>query len=587
MGHGPFSGGRYMRLCVMLAFALLTGSMQAQVSFNELLHANQQPQNWLTYGGTYSNDRYSLLTQVKTDNVKNLQLRWVWRPTTTPADEKMECTPIVVNGVLYATSMTSVVALDAVTGRQYWKFDRPFNEDDFPMQRMYLVNKGVAILGNTLFWTTGWDNHLIALDARTGHVKWEITVADWSKGYVMNLPPLVVKNEVIVGPATDDRGANCFLAAYDANTGKELWKTYTAPMSADDPVAKTWGGDTWKHGGSPIWNNGSYDPETNLVFYGTGNPNPVANGEQRSPGAKLDNLYSDSVVAVDADTGKLKWYYQFTPADEYDYDATQIPVLANIDWQGKPRKVMLWANRNGFFYVLDRQTGKFLMGKPFVKVLWATGFDKNGRPIRDPKHWPKPAEGILNSPGGQGGTNYYPPSFDPQTKLFYVSTWQNYEGFTGKEPIRPWKENHLYTGGGWWPGFGQTSPPADWPPAPPRRRVPGMSMRGGNGALKTPAEGYGAVDALDPKTGEKKWEFPMVNYTESGVLSTAGGVVFGGGKDGIFFALDAETGKPLWHVNVGDGSGGMGSGPMSYAVNGKQFIVTTGDNTMYAFALPD
>ena len=576
-----------MKLLALLTLALCTGSLQAQVSSNELLHADQEPQNWLTYGGTYANQRYSLLKQVSTDNVKNLQLKWVWTPTDSPAEEKMECTPIVVNGILYAASLTSVVALDAVTGRQYWKFERSFNEDEFPLQRMYMVNKGVGILGNTVFWTTGWDNHLIALDAKTGRVKWEVTVADWSKGYVMNVPPLVVKNEVIVGTATDDRGANCFIAAYDAKTGKELWKTNMAPNSADDPAAKTWGGDTWKYGGDSVWNDGSYDPETNLVFYGTGNPNPVANGSQRSPGSKLDNLYSDCVMALDADTGKLKWYYQFTPADEYDYDATQIPVLADIDWNGQPRKVMMWANRNGVFYVLDRVTGKFLMGKPFVKVTWMTGFDENGRPIRVAKYWPKPDDPILISPGGQGGTNYYPPSYDPQTGFFYLSAWVNYEGFSGKEPIRPWKLNHLYTGGGWWPGFGQTGPPPDWPPAPPRPRLPGASMRRGSGAYRIPAEGYGAILALDPKTGEQKWEFKMVDYTECGVLSTAGGVVFGGGKDGIFVALDAKTGSPLWHANVGYGFQGMGSGPMTYAVNGKQYVITTGDNTMYAFALPD
>lgn len=575
-----------MKLPMLVVLALLTGSLQAQVTFNRLLHANQEPQNWFTYGGTYASDRYSLLTQINRENVKNLQLKWVWRPTTTPADEKMENTPIVVNGVLYATSLTEVVALDAVTGRQYWKLSRPFNPEDFPGQRMYMVNKGVAIEGYTLFWTTGWSDHLLAIDARTGRVKWEVKVDDWNKGYQLDVPPLVVNHEVIVGPATDDMGANCFLAAFDVHTGKQLWKTYTAPNSADDPAAKTWAGETWKHGGSPVWNSGSYDPETNLVFWGTGNPNPVANGDQRSPGSKFDNLYSDSVIALDADTGKIKWYFQFTPADEYDYDATQVPVLADINWQGKPRKVMLWANRNGFFYVLDRQTGQFLFGKPFVKVTWATGLDKNGRPIRDPKHWPKPMGGIIVSPGGQGGTNYYPPSYDPQTGLFYLSVWENYEGFSGKRPILPWQQMHMYTGDGWWPGFGETEPPANWPPPPARPKLPGISMRG-NAAYKTEAEGYGAILALDPKTGEKKWEFKMVNYTESGVLSTAGGVVFGGGKDGIFVALDAETGQPLWHVNVGDGAGGMGSGPMSYAVNGKQYIITTADDTMYAFALPD
>ena len=209
-----------MKFSVLLVFVLMTGTLKAQVTFDRILHANQEPQNWLTYGGSYANDRYSLLTQINRENVKNLQLKWVWRPTTTPPDEKMECTPIVVNGVLYATSLTSVVALDAATGRQYWKFERSFNPDDFPGQRMYMVNKGVAIEGNTLFWTTGWDDHLLAIDARTGHLKWEVKVDDWNKGYQLNMPPLVVKNELIVGPATDDMGANCFIAAFNIHTGK-------------------------------------------------------------------------------------------------------------------------------------------------------------------------------------------------------------------------------------------------------------------------------------------------------------------------------------------------------------------------------
>jgi alcohol dehydrogenase (cytochrome c) len=492
----------------------------------------------------------------------------------------MENTPIVVNGVLYATSLTSVVALDAATGREYWKLSRSFNPDDFPRQRMYLVNKGVAIEGNTLFWTTGWSCHVLAIDARTGRVKWEVEAADWRKGYQIDVPPLVVKNVVIVGPATDDMGANCFLAAFDIHTGKEVWKTYTSPNSADDPAAKTWAGDTWKHGGSPVWNSGSYDPETNLVFWGTGNPNPVSNGDQRSPGSKFDNLYSDCVVALDADTGKIKWHFQFTPGDEYDYDATQIPVLADIEWQGKQRKVMLWANRNGFFYVLDRQTGEFLLGKPFIKLTWAEGIDRNGRPIRVPKYWPKPMGGISVMPGSQGGTNYYPPSYDPKTGLFYMSVWDNYEGYSDKRPILPWKQMHMYTGDGWWPGFGETNPPADWPPPSANR----PARRRASPNYKTEADGYGAIRAIDPTTGEKKWDFKMVNYTESGVLSTAGGLVFGGGMDGDFVALDAMTGKPLWHVYLG---GANASGPMSYAVNGKQYIIGTGADTMYAFALPD
>ena len=361
----------------------------------------------------------------------------------------------------------------------------------------------MAIAGDTLFWATV-DCHLLAIDARSGQVIWDKTLADYRKGYQYNVPPLVVRDKVILGPATNEAGANCWVAAYDVKTGNELWRFDTAPNSADAPEAKTWVGDSWKHGGSPIWNAGSYDPETNLTFWGTGNPNPGWNGDVRTP---ADNLYSDSVIALDADTGKLKWYFQFTPGDEYDWDATQVPVLVDMEWQGKPRKLMLWANRNGYFYVLDRVTGKFLMGKPFVKLTWSNGLDENGRPLFNPEFWPKPMGGIVVSPGTQGGTNWYPPSYSPRTGLFYVPTWDNYSSRSAKYPAGEWVEGKRYTG---------STPP------------PGMEVPGGgrqsraNPAFKKEDEGYGAIRALDPKTGEKKWDYKMVNYTESGVLSTAG-----------------------------------------------------------------
>ena len=305
----------------------------------------------------------------------------------------MENTPLVVDGIMYTGTALEIVALDAVTGREYWKLNRALDPKAY--YNAYEVNKGLAIAGSTLFWATV-DCHLIAIDAKNGQIIWDQTLADYRKGYQYNVPPLVVRDKVILGPATNEAGANCWVSAHDVRTGKELWRFDTAPASADAPEAKTWIGDSWKHGGSPIWNAGSYDPETNLTFWGTGNPNPGWNGDVRTP---ADNLYSASVIALDADTGTLKWHYQFTPGDEYDWDATQVPVLADMEWQGKPRKLMLWANRNGFFYVLDRVTGKFLMGKPFVKQTWADGIDDNGRPLKNPEFWPKPMGGIVVFPG--------------------------------------------------------------------------------------------------------------------------------------------------------------------------------------------
>jgi alcohol dehydrogenase (cytochrome c) len=561
---------------VLAIYAIIAAALPGQVTFDRLLHPEREPRNWLTYSGGYDSHRFSPLTQLNRRNVKNLQMKWVYHPDYA----KMENTPLVVDGIMYAGTAQEVVALDAVTGRQYWKYARPFSRSDYRGQHAYEVNKGMAISGNILFWATVYDCHLIAIDIKNGHVLWDVPFADWKMGYQFNVAPLIVKNMVILGQATNEMGSNCWIAAYDVNTGKEIWRFYTSPNSADDPAAKTWAGDAWKHGGSPIWNGGSYDPETNLTFWGTGDPNPGWNGNVRAPG---DNLYSDCVVALDADTGKLKWYYQFTPGDEYDWDSTQVPVLADIEWKGKQRKVMLWGNRNGFFYVLDRVTGEYLMGKPFIKQTWAVGINENGRPIKAPGFWPKPMGGIAVMPGSQGGTNWYPPSYSPRTGLFYMSVWDNYLAVSQKSDPGPWVQGHLYNGSNWWAGYGQSAQAS----RRSRAAAPAATAAARGRTLpnyKTEDEGYGAIRAIDPKTGEKKWDFKMVNYTENGVLSTAGDLVFGGGMDGDFVALDAKTGELLWSVYLG---GANSSGPISYAVNGKQYIVGSGAGTMYVFALPD
>ncbi len=562
-----------MKTRLLLSVALTAGLLPAQVTYDRLLHADKEPQNWLTYSGGYAGIRFSPLDQINKDNVKNLQMKWVYHPIymkTGNNQSKMENTPLVVDGIMYTGTALEAVALDAVTGRQYWKLPHPLDPKAY--YNAYEVNKGMAIAGDTLLWATV-DCHLLAIDTKTGHVIWDVEMAKWQKGYQYNVAPLVVRNMVILGPATNEAGANCWVSAYDLKTGKELWRFWTAPTSADQPEAKTWTGESWKHGGSPIWNGGAYDPETNLTFWGTGNPNPGWNGDPRTPG---DNLYSASVIALDADTGKLKWHYQFTPGDEYDWDSTQVPVLVNMDWNGHPRKVMLWANRNGFFYVLDRTTGEFLLGKNFVKQNWNLGFDKNGRPIKDPKRWPKPMGGLLIEPGNQGGTNWYPPSYSPITKLFYIPTWENSGGTSPKGDPGTWVEGQRYTGTG--TDRRGPRPPATAAQTAARRRGRGLSN------YKTEEEGFGAIRAIDPKTGDKEWDFKMVSYTENGVLSTGGDLVFGGGMEGNFVALNARTGELLWHANLG---GPNASGPISYAVNGKQYIVGTGEGCLYAFALPD
>jgi alcohol dehydrogenase (cytochrome c) len=536
---------------LLVVFCLLGGSLSAQVTYDRILHADRESQNWLTYGGGYSSQRYSLLSQITRQNVKSLTLKWVWRPKYL---DKMETTPLVVDGVLYAVQNSEVVALDAATGRNFWTFRYRVP----PESNAYLmVTKGLAISGDQLFWAT-YDGHLISIDAKTGNANWNKTLVDWHKGLQFNVAPLVVQDKVILGPATNEYGTNCWVAAFDVRTGAELWRFKTV-AEPGEPGNETWPGDSWQHGGAPIWVTGSYDPETNLTFWGTGNPNPGWNGGPRNPG---DNLYADSVVALDADTGRLKWHYQFTPNDEFDWDSVQVPVLADIEWQGRPRKVMLWANRNGFVYVLDRVTGQFLLGKAFVKQNWNLGFD-NGRPTKDPKAKPT-LEGTLIEPGTQGGTNWYSPSFSPRTGLFYVSVWDNYSAISRLADVPPWSDGKKYTG-----------------------RAPTPAGGGGGRAgvqFRTEAEGYGAVRAIDPKTGEKKWDFKMVDYTESGVLTTASDLLFSGGREGHFFALDARSGELLWKVNLG---GTVASGPITFAVDNHQYVAVAAEGSLYVFGLTE
>ena len=541
-----------MRVRLALAFILFAaGSLQAQVTFDRLLHADREPQNWLTYSGNVSGQRYSPLTQITPANVKNLELQWVWQAKSL---EKFETTALVVDGILYtiqapnntntADGYTQIVALDAATGRQFWTF-----RYDIPSTARACcgrVNRGLAILDSTLYMST-LNSHRIAVDARVGKLIWDTTVTD-TPGYPMTHAPLVVKDKIIVGTAGGDGPIRGFLAAFDAKSGKEVWRFYPIPAPGE-PGNETWAGESWKVGGAAIWNTGAYDPETNLTFWGTGNPAPDTNGNVRLG----DNLYSDCVIALDADTGKLKWYYQFTPHDEMDYDSTQVPVLADIEFRGRMRKAMLWANRNGLMYVLDRTTGEFLQGKPFVKVNWMNGFDPKGRPIRVPGKVPigSGGDGTPIMPTVLGGTNWYPPSFSPKTGLFYVSAWENSK--SGGPPGQR--------------GAANTTPMADTALAP---------------NVKTEEEGYGVVRAFEAKTLEQKWEFKMNDITWAGVLSTASDVVFSGGREGYFFALDGKTGSLLWKAALG---GQVNSGPMSYAVNGKQYIAVNAGTAMFVFAL--
>jgi alcohol dehydrogenase (cytochrome c) len=549
---------RRFACCLLAVLALIPFALRAQqVTSDRLLRASAEPQNWLTYSGGYASHRYSLLTAITPDNVKNLEQKWTFQSESL---QNFEPTPLVVDGIMYLTqNINDVVALDARTGRVFWIFRHPLPPDIKPCCGS--VNRGVAILGNTLFYGT-LDGKLFALDTRNGRPIWMTDVTpNYADGYSLTLAPLVVKNMVITGVAGGEYGIRGFIAAFNPESGKEIWRFNTIPQPGE-PGFEGWPGDTWKTGGGPVWLTGSYDPELNLTYWGIGNPGPDWNSKVREG----DNLYSSSVVALDADTGRRKWHYQFTPNDGYDYDSVQIPVLVDMPWQGTPRKLMLWANRNGNFYVLDRTNGQFLLGKPFVKVNWMSGFTPSGRPIQTPQ-----PDGSPTFPGNQGATNWYSPSYSPRTGLFYIPVWDNYGTLYTQTPAQ-YRAGQFFGGG----------IPRPLVPVPGAPAVP--TLRRGAINNWTSAAASGAVFAIDPRTGERKWRFDMTDVTDSGILTTASDLLFTGGREGYFQALDARDGTLLWKMNLG---GQIAAGPMTYAIDGKQYVAICAGHSLVAFALRD
>ena len=552
-------------LAVILSGLILDG-LHAQVSFDRLREVAREPQNWLTYSGGYFSQRYSPLNQITPDNVGNVELQWVYQ---TGVIGPWQATPLVVDDVMYVTQRPNdVVALDARTGRVFWVYRYP----TAPGQRSCCRsnNRGVAILGDKLFMAT-LDAHVVAIDATTGGELWNVEVANMDLAYAFTLAPLAIKDKVLVGTSGGDRGIRGFIAALDADTGAEVWRFYTIP-GPGEPGHETWlpcppnsatycDPEAWSHGGGAVWVTGSYDPELNLTYWGVGNPGPDFNRAQR-PG---DNLYTCSVVALDADTGELRWHFQFTPDDPYDYDAVQIPVLADIERNNTEFKVMLWANRNGFYYVLDRATGRFLSGRPFVRVNWADSLDDSGRPIETPQ-----PPGAPTYPGVSGGTNWYSPSYSPRTELFYIPTWEGYASVFGGGP-QDYVEGRRFTGG-------RAATFAGVPGAP------GVPVARGPINTWTEAAGQGAVVALDALTGEQKWKFDMTDVISSGILTTASNVLFTGARSGYFQALDARTGELLWRASLG---GQIANGPMTYEVAGKQYVAIIAGHSLSTFALRD
>jgi alcohol dehydrogenase (cytochrome c) len=544
------------RFAPLLCAALLAASYaRAQpVTPERIVRAADEPENWLTYSGGYASQRHTTLREITRANVRNLEQKWVLQGQVLGA---WQSSPLVVDGVMYLTQRPNdVLALDAKTGRVFWQY-RYNNSTD---QRVCCGanNRGLAIHGDTLFMGT-LDAHLIAIDARNGQPLWNTTVADSKLAYSVTMAPLVIKDLVLVGTGGGEYGIRGFIAAYDVRTGKEVWRFNTIPAPGE-PGSETWQGDDWEHGGASVWITGSYDPALNLTYWGVGNPGPDWNPDQR-PG---DNLYSDSVVALDADTGALKWHFQFTPNDAYDYDAVQIPVLVDMQWQGQPRKLMLWANRNGFFYVLDRATGEFLQGTPFVKVNWASGLDAKGRPIQTPQ-----PPGAPTWPGNQGGTNWYSPSFSPRTELFYLSAWVDYASYFRREE-QEFELGRNYAGG----GHRVVTPVPDSPGVAIGRRTPINNW--------TDAVAHGEVIALDPRTGQQRWSFRQFDVTDSGIMTTATDLLFTGGREGYFHALDARTGELLWKASLG---GQIVNAPVSFEIDGKQHIATISGNNLVVFGL--
>jgi alcohol dehydrogenase (cytochrome c) len=544
-----------MRYTLGFIAACSVSLAHAQVTSDRLLNAAAEPQNWLTYSGSYMSQRYTPLRDIRASNVQSLELKWVFQAQSL---ESFETTPLVVDGIMYLTEApNTVVALDAATGRVFWRYQHNPSADSRPCCGR--VNRGLAILGETLFMAT-IDAKLIAIDAVTGRPLWIKAVADAGAGYAMTLAPLVVKNKVIVGVAGGEYGIRGFIAAHDAETGEEVWRFYTIP-GPGEPGFETWagGGDAWQHGGASVWMTGSYDPSLNLTYWGIGNPGPDWNPAQR-PG---DNLYSDSVVALDPDTGELKWHFQFTPNDDYDYDSVQVPVLVDLPTRSlSSGKLMVWGNRNGFFYVLDRATGEFIRGNPFVKVNWASGLDESGRPIETPQ-----PEGAVTFPGVQGGTNWYSPSYSPRTELFYLSAWENY-GSVFRPADADFVEGRTFVGG----------IPAS--PLVGANNLPGI--RRGPINDWTEALGNGAIVAIDPRTGAQRWRFATADVSSSGILTTATDLLFTGSREGYFYALDARTGSLLWRASLG---GQGANGPMSYAVNGRQRVAVAAGNALFVYGL--
>ena len=519
---------------------LAASSVQAQ-SLDELRNSQATPEAVLTYGMGYANQRYSPLKKIDKSNVARLVPVWNYSLNNSQGQESQ---PIIYNGVMYVTTHTSTVAIDAMTGRQVWKQELEFPSDVFKMACCGLLNRGVAILNGKVYRTT-LDSHLIAYDAKSGKQLWKTKVADYKEGHAMTGAPLIANGVLMTGIAGGEYGTRGFIDGWDPETGKQLWRLYTT-AAGSDKGADSWPGDTAMKGGAPSWLTGAYDPELDLVYWGTGNGGPW-NAEAR----KGDNLYVDSVLAFRPKTGQLVWHYQFSPNDPYDYDSTEVGMLVDMQIDGKPRKVLAQANRNGFFYVLDRTDGKLLAANPYVKVNWADKIDMGtGRPVESAVTKRIRAGGDEEVfPSVLGGKNWNPMSWNPATGLAYANTLNISWPYQFAKPE--------YKKGEWYLG---------------------VNFRGVNMPKNEP---HGYLSALDPMTGKAKWQMPWPGQPSmAGTLSTAGGLVFTGAATGEVIAVDADTGSKLWQFQTGSGIIGL---PVTWERNGTQYVsIVSGGGGVWA-----
>jgi len=528
------------RFAMAASLVMLASSCAYAQTTEQLVKGATDTSNVLNYGMGYNLQRFSTLNQINRDTVKNLVPVWNYSFND---DRSEESQPLVYQGVIYVTSHNATMAVDAKTGKQIWKSKIEYPAETPRIVCCGIINRGAALYDGKVFRTT-LDANVIALDAKDGKELWRQKAADIKEGYSMTVAPLVADGVVITGISGAEFGTRGFIDGWDPATGKHLWRTHSIP-SPDEPGGDTWKGDTWKLGGGSTWITGSYDPELNTVYWGIGNPGPFNSAVR--PG---DNLYTCSVLAMDPKTGKIKWHYQFSPNNPFDYDSVAEMVLADMNVEGKPTKVLMDANRNGFFYVLDRTNGKLLAANPYVKVNWATGIDmKSGRPIEtDVSKDAREGKKVTVYPSILGGKNWEPMSFNPQTGLAYANTLA-FGGRYKTEPV-------TFKQGEWYLGMDLTDL-WEWGDGP-----------------------RGHLKAIDPMTGKAKWEAPADIPRFSGVLSTAGGVVFTGALTGEFEAFDADTGKKLWQFQTGSGIEGQ---PVTWQQDGVQYVaVTSGYGGVYS-----